>query len=245
MSVPIRLGRVSTGAVVEFFPDRDYMLVRPWDRDYYFTQKLTQRTGIVLRHRLLNAYRVADCIGDDGVVLTLLQESLVKVLSRADKVLGFTGTRSGMSFEQKQLADVIIRAIQPNLVVHGDCTGADTDFHQISLAHKDELKIRIRPCNHRSRAWNDGADEITEVKSPLVRNLDIVKDSSTLLAAPPTEEELRRSGTWHTVRAARRAEIPRIIVWPSGKVTLEGSDDAVAEISDVLKHAGVQFDRAR
>lgn len=139
-------------------------------------------------------------------------------MSNEGYVIGFTGTRNGMTAKQKKVVAEIIKMKSPIFVVHGDCEGADTDFHNICLPL---FPIRIRPCNHKSRAWNDGASDIMNVKSPLERNKDIVRDSNLLVATPPTSEEIKRSGTWHTIRHARKMNVPRIIVWPDGSLTIE------------------------
>jgi hypothetical protein len=123
-----------------------------------------------------------------------------------------------MTAKQKKVVAEIIKMKSPIFVVHGDCEGADTDFHNICLPL---FPIRIRPCNHKSRAWNDGASDVMNVKSPLERNKDIVRDSNLLVAAPPTSEEIKRSGTWHTIRHARKMNVPKVIVWPDGSLTIE------------------------
>lgn len=133
-------------------------------------------------------------------------------------IIGFTGTRSGMTPKQKEVVVEIIKMKSPIFVVHGDCEGADTDFHNICLPL---FPIRIRPCNHESRAWNEGASDMMEVKGPLERNKDIVRDATLLIATPPTHEEIKRSGTWHTIRHARKTNVPRVIVWPDGSLTIE------------------------
>ena len=45
-----------------------------------------------------------------------------------DCVLGFTGTRNGMTAQQKNTVTEIVKMKNPIFVVHGDCEGADTDF---------------------------------------------------------------------------------------------------------------------
>jgi len=144
------------------------------------------------------------------------------------KVVGFTGTSSGMTEAQERTVERILRRVLPEWVVHGDCVGADTDFHRLCERLRAEIdgrfKIRIRPCDHPKRAWNEGFDEIKPVKKPLVRNLDIVADSSDeglVIGTPPTDQEIRRSGTWHTLRRARKVTVPMVVVWPDGSVSWE------------------------
>jgi len=53
----------------------------------------------------------------------------------------------------------------------------------------------------------------------MARNRDIVAASDALLAAPEgPEASYPRSGTWATVRMARRAGLPIQIVWPDGRI---------------------------
>lgn len=47
-------------------------------------------------------------------------------------VIGFIGTSKGMTPYQKQRVSELLRELTPALVRHGDCVGADTEFHQIA-----------------------------------------------------------------------------------------------------------------
>lgn len=143
--------------------------------------------------------------------------------------LGFTGTQEGMSDAQAtaievwlSTGDLILNAKLRGgvLAVHGDCVGADADFHRICLLC-EPMRIRIRPSNHPKRAWCKGADEVMPVRAPLDRNTDIVNDCDILIATPKTYEEELRSGTWATIRRARKAGKPIAIVWPDGKIKRE------------------------
>lgn len=131
-------------------------------------------------------------------------------------VVGFTGTRLGMSSKQLEQVQSILKNLNPKLVVHGGCKGADKEFHDIAL--KQQRKIRIRPCGYLSS--HHPQCEIMPVKPPLKRNLDIIKDASVIIATPPTETEIIRSGTWHTIRHAAKQKVKVIIVWPSGRVEI-------------------------
>ena len=137
--------------------------------------------------------------------------------------VGFTGTRRGMTPQQKVAVEQILRKVKPSWTVHGDCVGADTDYHNIAETLRkafnyDYFRIRIRPCDHESRAWSQNYDEMCAVKKPLLRNKDIVLDAGLLIAAPLQGTEIRRSGTWHTVRFAKSVSLPIAIVWPNGLI---------------------------
>ena len=125
-----------------------------------------------------------------------------------------------MTQGQKSAFVQAIQRLQPVCFVHGDCVGADAEAHQLARALVS--RIRIRPCDHPSRAWCTGADEVCEVRKPLHRNRDIVNDADVLIACPPTAHELRRSGTWTTIRYARKRSIPIVLLLPDGTVTTEG-----------------------
>jgi hypothetical protein len=60
-------------------------------------------------------------------------------------------------------------------------------------------------------------DDLAAPMPPLARDLLIVKSCDRLLACPGTMTEIIRSGTWATVRMARKAGRPITIVLPAGR----------------------------
>ena len=60
--------------------------------------------------------------------------------------------------------------------------------------------------------YNRHEAEWREVLPPLVRNARIVQAADLLIAAPEQDIEQLRSGTWATVRAARKKGIPVIML---------------------------------
>jgi outer membrane protein insertion porin family len=61
---------------------------------------------------------------------------------------------------------------------------------------------------------------ITTTVTPLDRNRAIVDSCDVLIACPKGPEE-QRSGTWATVRYARKQKKRIVIIWPDGEVTEE------------------------
>lgn len=124
--------------------------------------------------------------------------------------VGFTGTQRGMSaFQLARLnvvLDVIVTAYERgNVVVHsGDCVGADEQFHELTKHTFGLRSVGHPPINTRKRAFCD-FDEEWEPREYLQRDRDIVHVSHLLIAAPLTDHEVRRSGTWATIRVARRS----------------------------------------
>lgn len=134
--------------------------------------------------------------------------------------VGFSGSRDGMSFPQKQYIETWISKNIHNIeeVHHGDCIGADAQFHK--LCNRDRLKIIIHPpSNPQKRAFCQSLD-IRSEKPYLIRNDDIVNDSDILLATPSTVDNnyILTSGTWYTIRKAKNLGKEVIVIYPDGKV---------------------------
>lgn len=129
-------------------------------------------------------------------------------------IIGFTGTRAGMNQKQKDLVKVFLKMHKPSAVAHGDCVGADEDF--------DDICTRLGtvrycfPCNlSEHRAFTD-AEPFQVPKPPLERNHDIVDHSDELFACPKETHEVLRSGTWATIRYARKVGKTVYIFYPDG-----------------------------
>lgn len=115
--------------------------------------------------------------------------------------VGFTGTREGMSQAQREAVAKLLAELHADEFHHGDCIGADEQAAAIARA----IGYRIHshpPANSAIRAFAR-ADVELEPKDYLVRNREIV-DASDVLVAAPAGPEVRRSGTWSTVRYARK-----------------------------------------
>ena len=137
-------------------------------------------------------------------------------------VLGFTGTRVGLSEAQKNtLKDLLQIFLDPKTQIHhGDCLGADAEIHELCVILGFSIHIHP-PSNPRFRAFCESADFSHQPKEYLARNRAIVNASSLLVAAPSGPEK-QRSGTWATVRFARQKEKPIVLIMPSGSVEFHG-----------------------
>lgn len=140
-------------------------------------------------------------------------------------VLGFTGTREGMTDKQKSVVDFILQDWAPSLVRHGDCIGADHDFHV--LAYYRSILVDIHPpIKEEYRARCDrlytNINKVWTPKPYLDRDRDIVDTSTALVATPKEYKNKLRSGTWYTFRYAKKVWADsgkRIaIVFPDGTV---------------------------
>lgn len=132
--------------------------------------------------------------------------------------VGFTGTQDGMQFVQLKSTHELFHQLHKEYdwFEHGDCTGSDEEAHR--LARSVGFKIRIRPpIIETKRAFCKKAEIVMPPKPYLDRNRDIADHCKVLVATPKGFEEELRSGTWSTIRAAKRLRRPVYIVWPDGR----------------------------
>ena len=151
--------------------------------------------------------------------------------------VGFTGSRKGMAVDQESS---IRRLMEAKLgsglteVHHGDCTGADEDFHGICIDlkvpyigihpgydYKGEFPTRSY-CDQHSPGEGATRIEVFPPAAYLVRDQVIVESTESLIAAPKGFKEELRSGTWTTIRKARKLHPYNIcIVYPDGTISFE------------------------
>lgn len=144
-------------------------------------------------------------------------------MARPVKGIGFTGTRKGMTPVQAGILKANLERLAPEVVHHGDCLGADAQLHDLAI----DLRIRVvvhPPEDPKHRAWCDfppgrEGGSIVFVRRPkpyIERDHDIVDHTEMLVATPGENRERRRSGTWTTVRYARKVKKPILIILPNG-----------------------------
>lgn len=137
--------------------------------------------------------------------------------------VGFTGTQAGMTQAQKTRVLHILNNLGPFYGHHGDCIGSDADFHGIAFVAKCVGRVIHPPLDDKKRAFCEiGANDI--VLAPLeymARNREIVKACARMIATPEQAWEKTRSGTWSTIRSARRVGVPLAIVAPDGGILYE------------------------
>lgn len=128
--------------------------------------------------------------------------------------LGMTGNRDGMT---KTARDTLVKFLDDNIIKqvhHGDCKGADQIFNDICASRK--IKIIIHPPNCDTFRAFCKADIILSPKKYIERNHNIVDDTDMLIAFPSSEKEILRSGTWATIRYAKKIKKPILIIYPNG-----------------------------
>lgn len=150
--------------------------------------------------------------------------------------IGFTGTRLPLPSTQQialvvVLADIIAEWLVtglhgPRYFHHGDCVGSDfyaaRVMHEMKVTTEPRIKIVAHPTNiPHLRGFSPYNDVIRDVKDPIVRNHDIVDESTILVATPGTMEEIARSGSWSTIRYARSLNREIRIIYPDGHQEVE------------------------
>jgi hypothetical protein len=96
---------------------------------------------------------------------------------------------------------------------HGDCVGSDAEAHRIA----QELAVAVvlhPPDDDRQRAFCTGAVSSHDPMPYLRRNRMIVDSCDVLVAAPKSQHEQIRSGTWATIRYARAKVKPIVMLLP-------------------------------
>ena len=134
----------------------------------------------------------------------------------AGNKVAFTGTRRGMSIDQMHAFPPLVTGVA--VFNHGDAIGADFNAHQ--LAKSEVLYICIHPCTLTAqRAFCQGAHEVRAPLPPLTRDFIMVDESELLIATPRSRfMEMQGSGTWATMRYAKRKKKSVIVIWPDGQV---------------------------
>lgn len=134
--------------------------------------------------------------------------------------VGVTATRYGLTAPQVLTAADRLMAWRDQRgareLHHGDCIGGDEEVAEIAR----DLGYRLvchPPASRRFRAFVK-SDEYRPPAPYLTRNHNVVDTVHGMLALPSGDVEQLRSGTWATVRYARKVGRPLVVVSPSGDV---------------------------
>ena len=153
--------------------------------------------------------------------------------------IGFTGTREDMTAAQRESFKAVILAVHRGRDIsfhHGACVGADEEaellLSELSLTEPLSFFSLTRyPADVGANLRAKGALGASEFvasnttvkpdKPPLERNKDIVNASDIMIACPKEPLEVLRSGTWATIRYARKIQRPLYLILPDGTVKEE------------------------
>ena len=142
-------------------------------------------------------------------------------------VVGFTGTRKGMTHEQCEAVAFLLDATGPFTgALHGDCVGADAQFHELVADRGMRIFLHPGPDGPWRAHCTRGLPFVAPEQPFTKRNQTIVGGCHVLVAVSGTAHEPRPGrgqGTWSTVRYARRIGRAVYIVWPDGSFTFEAN----------------------
>jgi len=121
----------------------------------------------------------------------------------AIRKLGFTGTRNGLSYDQRRAIIRLLKAEPPDKAAHGDCIGADAEFHELVRELCPDCEIHVWPSLYEGLRAHKKGDVMYEPGPAGDRDKLIVKFCNYFIGCPPTDFEVQRSGSWQTLRMAR------------------------------------------
>lgn len=138
--------------------------------------------------------------------------------------VGFTGTRAVLTLAQHTNLVAELKSLRErtDLMVNGCCEGSD----RIAWLIWRDLggRFRYRPGDRDQWLWaRDVCREQDDLFAPtgyMDRNTAIAR-SDVVVATPHEDFEVQRSGTWSTVRRARRANSSLVVLLPCGQVNRE------------------------
>ena len=123
-------------------------------------------------------------------------------------ILGITGTRKDITEEQRLAFHSCMEHNDITELHHGGCKGAD-----IHIAYEtNRVYPKINVIEHLPKH--------KESKFFLQRNRDIVNICDVLWAFPSSNEEEKRSGTWATIRYAKKKHKPTRMFYPDGSLSM-------------------------
>ena len=136
--------------------------------------------------------------------------------------VGFTGSRTSPNQRQRAKFLEIFREIVTEhsriVFIHGDCVGSDEVAYSLVKENFPTIITTAYPGhdgrgNSPYRAYTR-SDLIADSLPYMERNERIVRKADILLATPAEAEEQLRSGTWSTIRKARKFAVPTRIIVP-------------------------------
>ncbi len=106
--------------------------------------------------------------------------------------VGFTGSRNGLTADQRRrLFDTLSQLVPIIEAHHGDCVGADAEFHDWCVLHK--VPVIIHPPEIETMRAFKTEGIILAPQPYLARNKAIVRACDMIVACPESVQETQRS----------------------------------------------------
>jgi len=145
------------------------------------------------------------------------------------RTVGFTGSRAGLTDAQKNTVAQLLKWIKPDEVHHGECVGADANFHEIVRGVLPQCHIIGHPpLMVTYHASLKGYYREEKRKGYLKRDNDIVDACDILIGCPKIGRTFQvvertalnpyRGGAWYTINYAQKVGKEIVIVKPDGSI---------------------------
>jgi hypothetical protein len=139
------------------------------------------------------------------------------------KIVGVTGTKDGSNHLQIANLKRVLKSI--DILHHGDCKGADAEAWWIAKVLYNKYTVCHPPIKDKTRAFTKPNDEVRPQYDYITRDHHIVDESQYLIGVSKGMEEIVRSGTWTTIRYARKKGRPILILFPDGSARFESGTE--------------------
>jgi hypothetical protein len=132
--------------------------------------------------------------------------------------LGVTASRTGLTLDQKGVFTAVAMTLNPHEFHDGDCIGGDEQAHYIIRKEFERCYMVGHPPENSSQRAHMQYNRAHPPKGYIERNHDIVDMVDFMVAMPDTKKEKKRSGTWATIRYARKLGRTLTIIYPDGTI---------------------------
>ena len=130
-------------------------------------------------------------------------------------IVGFTGTRQGMTKEQARKVFELLKELNGTAFHHGNCVGSDEAAAAIAMGLGYVTIAHLGDIPELQSTFE--SEIVFGISDNLERNKVIVDSADTMIATPAQTTEVKRgSGTWQAIRYARKTKTPLHIIWPNG-----------------------------
>lgn len=131
--------------------------------------------------------------------------------------LGVTGTRNGMSQDQKLKVIDFFNNHEISELHHGDCVGVDVEVAQMAKDCGIDI-VCHPPIKDELRGWFV-SDQTRTPTNYFARNRAIVDETDYLIVVPFQTSYQNQGGTWYTYSYAVKKGKPHIVIFPDQERT--------------------------
>ena len=150
----------------------------------------------------------------------------------ADRIVGFTGSRAGITSHQRETLKKLLLMINPIEAHHGECIGSDAAFHGIVQDTLPECHIVGHPPKvdtyrvvlsgyfreEDRRGYQDCGGDIVQACTLMVVCVKSHKRFDNTQKRDDKMDNRYRTTPWHVINLAKDAGRELVVVYPDGMV---------------------------